>query len=589
MKKKERNFKRVFNVDGLSTCCGQEVNPVLAILDRKKEAVKPSALDMNIVMRFKSGELKRFDTVCSRCGRQTHALDVKGGKYPTTLIDFKSLKMFKEYDHKIRLTAGRTHYRWLNTCDKDGNVRGVTLRQDRIWNVFNPKTGFLFSCVRDGGDKKIVVRNHTYSGAIVGPFNDKLKWKFLLKSLDARAYYTWPIDVAQELRQHPQAPLNPEVDNRGYVFTCLRFPALATLPIANWGPPPRKWRKFLTTEMRRKAVINKIFNSPTKKVAGLVWSDDVQLSDLQLTCQVFKKEYVERLADVGAFSKNHGVGGDFGWRETILKDSPVIKQLKRFIKEYGEKRLINQMVKSHGEPSPTGAVARAEADGVPLALHSSNDLHYLGDSTRMWTDIIECMPDYQMPRDRTLKDVHDKISKDHRRIQTSDKAISYSDDEWKLNEVWDEGVVFTLPLRTHDLTYAASQLGSSCVGSYAKGAAEKLYTIVFVNAADDGRVIAALQIGDDNSLIQAKGFNNYTLPFETGGYVIDWCEKHNINYKKCFELNAAMRNIKTGLDAVQPEYVGTDIIPIRQAAEHQLIDARMVADNGPALAQVVNN
>ncbi len=127
------------------------------------------------------------------------------------------------------------------------------------------------------------------------------------------------------------------------------------------------------------------------------------------------------------------------------------------------------------------------------------------DSHRMYKDIIQALPGYDLRYDGNMKQTHDRLTRDYNRIQQAPRTIPYSEDERTYLTASYGGYDFVLPELTTELVECGQAL-DICVGGYGNEVAEKRTLIVFVKKED--KYAACIEITPNGNMSQAKGYGN---------------------------------------------------------------------------------
>ena len=170
------------------------------------------------------------------------------------------------------------------------------------------------------------------------------------------------------------------------------------------------------------------------------------------------------------------------------------------------------------------------------------------DTLRGWRSIYAALPDFDIKRQNSIKNLHDYIAKEQLKVGTMNIEISYSESELRWNGTHD-GITFTLAKQTHDLIDVGNDL-RICVGGYADGAVRKIFNIVV--GYKDGKPIVCMEIRNGR-LAQAKMLNNTRAAANDWvcGAVKSFCRANRIEFNDCYDVTKHRENTFNGMDMVQ--------------------------------------
>lgn len=138
----------------------------------------------------------------------------------------------------------------------------------------------------------------------------------------------------------------------------------------------------------------------------------------------------------------------------------------------------------------------------------------------------------------SVKDIHDRLSADYRKVQTRKEEILYSDFEKELNDNID-GYEFHLAFDTHQLIDIGTNMGI-CVGSYGRRAVSKQCIIVAITEGSKYVGCIELSLAKNNKteeqyfeMAQAKAKFNNLLQENKAIALRKWVQKHRIRTEYC--------------------------------------------------------
>lgn len=132
----------------------------------------------------------------------------------------------------------------------------------------------------------------------------------------------------------------------------------------------------------------------------------------------------------------------------------------------------------------------------------------------------------------TLREIHDNLTTDYKKVRFKNKTIPYNEEELKLNEEID-GFKFILAKDTHQLIDVGNYMGI-CVGSYGENAYNK--NLIIVTMIQDGKYVGCIELSKDGKVLrQAKAKYNNVLQEQKAEALKKWVEAKKIDGSKCYD------------------------------------------------------
>lgn len=185
---------------------------------------------------------------------------------------------------------------------------------------------------------------------------------------------------------------------------------------------------------------------------------------------------------------------------------------------------ISDMIALKGEPTSKKLI---------VSIRYGHDAkNWLIDSARMYYRIKE--EDMVNPKSLkgTLREIHDNLTTDYKKVRFKNKTIPYNEEELKLNEEID-GFKFILAKDTHQLIDVGNYMGI-CVGSYGEGAYNK--NLIIVTMIQDGKYVGCIELSKDGKVLrQAKAKYNNVLQEQKAEALKKWVEAKKIDGSKCYD------------------------------------------------------
>lgn len=481
--------KRFFTLrNGLSSCCHAAVNNYnkRGELLLKREDYVPATeeshlndyIDGNDEYGFSellsSNNYERIvpdKSLCSNCGKD---VSVKlGSKYPHTVKDWEGVLVGSIFRPVIRLVKMESKYK---------QVKGdrIIRKEEKHFFSFNFKTGRLYQVQMGGKPKKIVRDGITIANMAMNMYKKRHVVRFMAECIKARAIHLFPeIDLLNIFKALTGTDdifkIARRYNNRGLnlLFRILHQPDYAKIiHLGNMGCIPKNMRKKLAGAQNPSDALDVVFNQPGKLFKKYIFNfkaSDKNQASMYYLLNAFNRDRLHTLFNARNLWEDdkivisHEMVMDIG---TSIPFSPkgkeYLKQLKKFVSVYGEGRLINHLIENNTEKTSWG--------GKP------SPFVYFEDSIDMYQQILDKAPDYEFPRQASLKAVHDRLSVDNNKLRDPKQDIPYEESENILNQEV-AGIKFHAASDTYELFDVGAAM-NICVGGYGNGAVNKYYNIV---------------------------------------------------------------------------------------------------------------
>lgn len=547
-------MKRFFILrSGLSSCCKAAVNRYNKfnnlIIETKdvfpEEALKDPYDTDNRDFLFNDsdtlGEVKQKvsevemyltkTTECSKCGNTLG--EQFQGKYPIKFKDWEGIYISSRFRPTVRIARMESRY----FCYKDDRVVRKNIKH---YYTFNYKTGRLYYIQMVNGKKKELKCAENALHGLLNEFSNKHITMFLKECIKARAIHmfpevdlmavfykmfklTCPFDIANKfMNESIINELGPPSDSLTMLFRILRQPEYSKMRfLGDFGIIPNKLSGNIISAKNTTEVMDAVYNNPGKQFKKIIFNsiNNKERGGSQVWYYLlnsFNRDILYTLCKSRDIEKIHFSGfvvDDPDYKYPFsTKGKATLKNMKKFVKAYGEKRLINHLIENNLTPRW----------GQPDAFR------YFTDCISLYTQIIEKAPEYEMPRQsasdsrvdrhgRTIpgksafENTHDRLASDNNKIRKPNEIIDYNEKEMMLNKE-----VYGLRFKTAADTYELFDVGAEmniCVGGYGPGAVEKKYVIVigYVNS----KPILCMQVSKNKNnedvkwdIDQAKLHNN---------------------------------------------------------------------------------
>jgi hypothetical protein len=186
---------------------------------------------------------------------------------------------------------------------------------------------------------------------------------------------------------------------------------------------------------------------------------------------------------------------------------------------------------------------------------------YIRDSISMWKEIKKQTPDWQLPRGKSLKETHDNIMRDNRKLSVKNEDIRYTKQEKGFASQYGN-LEFLLPADVHSIVDSGDYM-HICVGSsgYTSEAVEKKITIMFGMTENLPAVCMEIR---NKELRQAKLMYNSPARdnYDICSAIKRFCEDNDIDYSQCYDLQSSEEiRYLTPRAAVPNNLFGFGVVP----------------------------
>lgn len=149
----------------------------------------------------------------------------------------------------------------------------------------------------------------------------------------------------------------------------------------------------------------------------------------------------------------------------------------------------------------------------------------LSDSTRMLRMIRASLPEYEVPYNESITQMHDTMALDYNRLRHENKTIPYKEEEEKLEGTFGN-LTFRLAVDTHELVDIGARM-DICVGSYGDMAVMKEVTIVKAFDSQD-RLTLCIELRG-SSIVQLKRHKNRFAHPDQLPDIMAWAKANDLN------------------------------------------------------------
>lgn len=177
----------------------------------------------------------------------------------------------------------------------------------------------------------------------------------------------------------------------------------------------------------------------------------------------------------------------------------------------------------------------------------TKDYRFLVDIVNMYEDLLKEVENYEVDFSLSLKEIHDILSLDHRKIGTENKNIPQNRDLKKIfkNASFND-INYKLAKDTYELIDVGSKM-NICVGSYGNRAVEKVcYIVVGYNKQNEP--VTCMELTKKEGIFQieqVKKYRNNFAELDEQLYLIDLCFSNLIHIPKdCYDLSNGIKLIK---------------------------------------------
>ena len=165
-------------------------------------------------------------------------------------------------------------------------------------------------------------------------------------------------------------------------------------------------------------------------------------------------------------------------------------------------------------------------------LKTNNEIYTVKDFLNMAVELKESKPEYEINLNASIKELHDLVLSDYRKIQYENIEIDYSHIKNKaLFEYSDNGLTFRLAKDTHELIDVGAKM-HICVGSYRHSALKHYCHIVIVRDTNENPVVC-IELDNELTYINQAKLKYNNLPTKEIGLIIEkWAQMNNLDYRK---------------------------------------------------------
>jgi len=466
---------------------------------------------------------------CACCGSELHFI----GRHPKEANVFVDLDGIFVNDNKYGTRLRQATYRSKYFVGKHGHIVRTEVVESYTYNWTSGRL-YRVHIVRPGHK---TVRDITY---VINTF--ALKRQFVTKAIQLRAIHLFPeFDIIRDMEQalgvddifklvddifKNQSPRTAE-DHLRFIFYCLAYPRFAWFKSPMYSAPDPKFRKALKTANKKKDLYDAYFNNNVgKSTIAFLEDDEIGKSTscwwtIKFLTAFLNKDKIWDLINSGWIINM--IDND-NYYDSYMDRNLTRAIISKFAGAYGPQRLLNHI--------------NDLADQQRVKNHYGNVRMMLRDSIDMWKSIVDSMPEYRLPRQNSLKETHDVLTRDVRKLAVENEDIKYTKSELELNytPVGDNDIWFILPKDVHTIIDHGDSL-HICVGGagYTNAAVQKKTIILFGFVGPNPVVCMEIKKGQ---LVQAKMFQN--RPARSVPELVDaikrLCDYNNIDYSHCNDM-----------------------------------------------------
>lgn len=202
-------------------------------------------------------------------------------------------------------------------------------------------------------------------------------------------------------------------------------------------------------------------------------------------------------------------------------DKAHLPFLKAMINVYGETNTVNKILDIS---SSSNAFLFGGTVNNSDRLSPGYDFT---DSAHMWKKIKSYGEEYVFPKKSTLREIHDDLSVQERKLRKKNKELKYSEEEIKRFHKETERFSLRFAKNTHELIEVGSSMGI-CVGSYDDRAYERYCDILLVTDKTNGYYVCCIERKEDY-LEQIKACGNKVPEGELYEFINEWIDEIKIN------------------------------------------------------------
>ena len=339
-----------------------------------------------------------------------------------------------------------------------------------------------------------------YPDNVVNKLNEENR-EYVYKD-NAIGYMTWMNSCPNIVYKYSSYTNKYEISNNSYISN-LDFTNYRRYNYYDGSLFKDFSRTIEDTESFIKRIVDK-YNLPcSKKFKSLYMSDIKWLAQ----CVFFKKLGFENV--------------------DILQSLFTMNALERNTIDTGFDLFVKHLVKNCGEHIASKKLLKI--------LNSENPNYYectfLRDACSMYHSIYKFDKSLLLAVDwgRSIKQIHDVLSKLHTKIQFENKTIPYKESDLELAGTIND-CEFELPADTNRLIEVGSLLGN-CVGSYRDSVLARNSIIVFMKQSE--KVIACIELSKTRGLKQVSAKYNNPVSIEYKPAFDKWAKRNNIKDIDC--------------------------------------------------------
>lgn len=311
-------------------------------------------------------------------------------------------------------------------------------------------------------------------------------------------------------------------DKVHHILYCLAYPKFTWIGCPLHTAPTPKFRKALKEGKNQKELYGAFFNGNVGKSTiaflndPLLGKSESAWASVRFMSMFMNKDKVWALINNGWVINL--IETNSMWYDADMDKELTPRLVAGFTAEYGVDRFINHI----------------SDDAKRLNAQMLRTL--IKDSVVMWRDIKKEMPEWTLQRAGTLRDTHDNLTRDVRKLSVKNEEIKYNSVENRINHSGHGKVEFVLPEDVHTIIELGDKL-QICVGGggYTRSAVDKEIIVLFGFIDDYPVVCMEIKKG---KLIQAKmNRNEQAYSDEDVSSAIKMiCEENEIDHSDCYDM-----------------------------------------------------
>ena len=215
-----------------------------------------------------------------------------------------------------------------------------------------------------------------------------------------------------------------------------------------------------------------------------------------------------------------------------LSNNVAIDNIYKLVNSFKEELIFNPRIYKFFEVYALTKQQENNLCNKIANLKTDNEVYIARDFLNMAVELKEKKPEYEINFNASIRELHESVLSDYRKMQHENVEIDYSHIKNKaLFEYSNNGLTFRLAKDTHELIDVGSKM-HICVGSYRHLALNHQCYIVIVRDTDENPVVC-IELDDKLTYINQAKLKYNNLPTKEIGLIIEkWAQMNNIDYRK---------------------------------------------------------